>query len=313
MNTDKKTNAITLYKILNVQINNYGNNDKDHDNVFWYGGEVASIKSPKGEYKIVARGQVRCDLVAKKDFVDENGNKIKEGEIIASVVDKNEDGLFKKEMESYIKNDYELGEILAYNHDLYELEIHNNNWFDLEFYNKDNELEYDDCILDADSLSEAIQEVSDLIWKQNKDEKYLAIYCRVGNRKSSETLKSQEQMCLDFIQKKLDCNSELIKVYKDTCSGNTNTKHRLGVLLKDMKNNRIEQVITPSLSRLTKNIENMNDFKEAMKLSGAEIFLIKENKYLNNDIFNEIALNNHIMSIMPSGEIIEEMEEIEYE
>ena len=124
----------SIKEILNIEVNDYGNSDFEHDNVFWYGGEAASIKTSSGEYKIVARGQVRCNLIAKEDYIDKDGNKVKKGDIIATVIDKNQDGLFKNVMIPFIKNDYELNSILEYEHEKYELNIENNNWFELEFY-----------------------------------------------------------------------------------------------------------------------------------------------------------------------------------
>ena len=132
----EKISSANVYTRLNVDVNVYEQNDSEHDNVFWYGGELVSIKSSEGEYKIIARGIVSCELIAKKDYIDDDGEKIKKGDLIAYVKDKNEDGLFKKEMSPYIKNDNELNEILSDEHELYELKIYNNNWFELSFYNK---------------------------------------------------------------------------------------------------------------------------------------------------------------------------------
>ena len=54
------------YTKLNLEINIDKNEEPNHDNVFWYGGKVASIKSSEGEYVIAARGIVSCDLIAKE-------------------------------------------------------------------------------------------------------------------------------------------------------------------------------------------------------------------------------------------------------
>lgn len=317
-NLREKENTITLYRILNAEINDYGNNDKTHDNTLWYGGEVASIKTPKGTYKIIARGQVRCNLIAKKDFIDDKGIEFKEGNVVASVIDKNEDGLFKKVMSPYIIDDADLDDILAHEHDLYELEITNNNWFDLEFYNKDDSLEYDDYILDSDSLSDAICEVEDLIWEQNKDGKFRAIYCRVAHKSSisKDTLNSQEKFCLDYIHKHPDGESEVIKVYKDNCSSNTNMNHKLGVLLNDIKNNRVEEIVTVKMDRLSRDLDKICEIKEILQSKNTDVFFIAQNKFLVKDLSNEISLLSGLKTIMPPEESVEqneEMEEIEYE
>ena len=41
---------------------------------------------------------MRCNLIAKKDFIDDKGIEFKEGNVVASVIDKNEYGWY------FIKN-----------------------------------------------------------------------------------------------------------------------------------------------------------------------------------------------------------------
>ena len=60
---------------------------------------------------IYARGIVSCDLISKKDFIDDYGEQIKKGDLIATIKDKNESGSFKKEMTPYIKDDNDLSNI----------------------------------------------------------------------------------------------------------------------------------------------------------------------------------------------------------
>lgn len=281
-----------IKEILNVKVNDYGNNDLEHDNVFWYGGEVASIKTSNGEYKIVARGQVRCNLIAKEDYIDEDENEIKKGDIITSIIDKNQDGLFKSEMIPFIKNDSELNTILQYKHKKYELNIVNSNWFDLEFYNSNGDLEYDDYVLDSDTLTDAIQETKQIIWEESKDLKKYAIYCRLSTFKDNADsyFKSSEDYCLDVLNSKVTKDTDIIKVYIETAPSKENSDSAFGVLLRDIKDKKIKDVFTLSLSRLTRDKETFFDIYTTLKDSGSDIFLIKENAYFVKNLAKEQSI-----------------------
>lgn len=302
------------YTRLNVDIKIQENEEPNHDNVFWYGGEVASIKSSEGEYKIVARGIVSCDLLAKKDYITLDGEQIKAGDLIAHVKDKNEVGAFKDEMSLYIKDDNELLDILNEKHKLYELEINNNNWFELSFYNKDGEIEYDD-VMDSASLKDAVEEVLDMIWKQNKDNKLYSIYCRVDNvqGESMIAIKNQIDKCLYSINQNAKGNTELIRIYFDRCSGLKNHEKAFGKALEDIKNNKTLDLYSVNISRLSRDIRRMIDIREILKDSESDIFIVNENKYVYKDLFNEITIP--IFYEMTDKEIAQgqEMDEIEYE
>ncbi|MBR1377331.1 MAG: recombinase family protein [Bacilli bacterium] len=302
------------YTRLNVDIKIQENEEPNHDNVFWYGGEVASIKSSEGEYKIVARGIVSCDLIAKKDYITPDGEQIKAGNLIAHVKDKNEVGAFKDEMSLYIKDDNELLDILNEKHELYELDIDNNNWFELSFYNKDGEIEYDD-VMDSDSLKEAVDEVLDMIWEQNKDNKLYSIYCRVDNvqGESMIAIKNQIDKCLYSINQNAKGNTELIRIYFDRCSGLKNHEKAFGKALEDIKNNKTLDLYSVNISRLSRDIRRMIDIREILKDSESDIFIVNENKYVYKDLFNEITIP--IFYEMTDKEIAQEqeMDEIEYE
>lgn len=302
------------YTRLNVDIKIQENEEPNHDNVFWYGGEVASIKSSEGEYKIVARGIVSCDLLAKKDYITLDGEQIKAGDLIAHVKDKNEVGAFKDEMSLYIKDDNELLDILNEKHKLYELEINNNNWFELSFYNKDGEIEYDD-VMDSASLKDAVEEVLDMIWKQNKDNKLYSIYCRVDNvqGESMIAIKNQIDKCLYSINQNAKRNTELIRIYFDRCSGLKNHEKAFGKSLEDIKNNKTLDLYSVNISRLSRDIRRMIDIREILKDSESDIFIVNENKYVYKDLFNEITIP--IFYEMTDKEIAQEqeMDEIEYE
>ena len=302
------------YRRLNLDITVDENEEPNHDNVFWYGGKVASIKSSQGEYVIYARGIVSCDLIAKKDFIDDYGEQIKKGDLIATIKDKNESGSFKKEMTPYIKDDSDLSNILSEEHELYELDIDNNNWFELSFYNKNGEIEYDD-VMDSDTLKDAVDEVLDMIWEQNKDNKLYSIYCRVADSDGGtlQAIKNQIDKCLYSINQHAEGNTELIRIYFDRCSGLKNHEKAFGKALEDIKNNKTLDLYSVNISRLSRNVKRMIDIREILKNSESDIFLVNEDKYVYKEIFNEITIP--IFYEMTDEEIAEEpeMDEIEYD
>lgn len=296
-----------IKEILNVEVNTYDNNDSNYDNVFWYGGEVASIKTTKGEYKIVARGIVSCDLIAKDNFINEDGKQVTKGDIIASVKDQNEDGLFKKEMSPFIKNDNELLDILLFENDKYELYIDNNNWFDLEFYNNDGEIEYDDHILSSDTLKEAISEVKELILEENKNSKKTALYLRFDGLKADldQFVKRDVEMLLQLIKSSNCKKTDVIKIYIDCCSGIENKRYAFASLLNDIKLTQVENVFTPSLSRLSRDTKWILEMSKELDRTNTNIYLAKEGTTLKQFIESIPFLDNE--------KDYEEMDEIDYE
>lgn len=315
MNIIRERISPNEYTMLNLDINIDANKEPEHDNVFWYGGNVADIKSSQGEYIIAARGVVFCDLIAKKDYINDDGEKVKKGTIIATVKDKSGCAIFKEIMSSYIKDDNELSDILFENHDVYEMDIHNNNWFELSFYDKNGEIEYD-YVMDADTLKEAINEVLDMIWEQNKNNKLYSIYCRTNNNDKNErinTIDNQIKTCLSSINKNAKENTELIRVYFDTCSGAVNHNHTFGKVLADLKNEKIIDLYSTNISRLSRDVRRMIDIREILKNSKSDIYLSSENKYVYKQIFNEMTIPDFYKKTDKEIAEEQEMDEIEYE
>lgn len=129
--------------------------DEDHLNCLWYGGWFAEIKlDDHFSIYVAIYGDVRATLF------DDHDNEI------AYVKDEQNAGLFKKEMENYIKNDIDLQTYL----DNGFLVLSNNNWIEYGgvYYKDKNDPAgitidvglYEDNILDNDIL-EAIDQVLD--------------------------------------------------------------------------------------------------------------------------------------------------------
>ena len=114
---------------------------------YWYGGTVATIQmSDVVTFEIWANGDIYAELYSDSDTVD------------VFVKDKRNNGTFLHEMDGYIQNDEQLYEYINNReNDKYPcLEISNNNWWELFVY-KDGE-EIETAVLEADLLTEAIEE-----------------------------------------------------------------------------------------------------------------------------------------------------------
>ena len=145
--------------MMNYKVEKYIGDD-NCSNCLWNNGLIAKIKTQKGDYCILAIGDVQCSLIAKKDFI-KNGEKIKKGEEIAYI--KGDGDGFYHEMNGYIKNDKNLDKIISGEHPLYKLEFEYNNWYELDFLNKNGKYEGLDIVLDTSLLDEAIEETIEMI------------------------------------------------------------------------------------------------------------------------------------------------------
>lgn len=296
-------NQPIIFNAFNLKIEISKNVKPEHENVFWHGGTVAEIKTSEGKYIIYARGIVSCDLVLRAN-----------NELLVSVKDKNEDGLFAKKMSCYIKDDKELNGVLTDKHKLYKLIIYNNNWFELSFYDKKNEIIYD-VILDSDNVSGAVSETLSLIQEDNEKIPPYAIYCRINNTNNffSEIIGNQIKKCLLAINNNVEDNTEIIKIYIDNCSGLENQKKTLKSLLADIQNNKIRDVYTVNISRLSRNLKTLNVINKILENSNSDIYLVDNGEFLKRDLLNQMFIPiNQKKDI--SEEIIDcNMEEIEYE
>lgn len=143
----------------------------NYSHCFWHGGNVVNVYSKYGNFSINAIGEVRCSLYAKKDFITNNGEKFKKGDLIASVVDKNEGGVFYQAFGDYIYGDNQLLKILKDNDENLYLDVENNNWLEL-IYNDNN-----GCVKiieDYESLDieDAIKYIEELIEYKDKNNNF---------------------------------------------------------------------------------------------------------------------------------------------
>lgn len=125
--------------------------NKDRQSHYWFGGPVVRFKSdkmPEYIFELGAYGDVKATLI----------NKLTNEEIV-SVKDKRNSASFYDKMRGYIKNDEELYQLLDQEHETYTLDIANNNWWECYGVNRQTrEIVELDNILNADLLSEAIDE-----------------------------------------------------------------------------------------------------------------------------------------------------------
>ena len=301
-----------VINILNAQIDVDRYEDGKHEDSFWYGDTVATIKTPSKNYGIAARGIVICSLIAKKDFIGSDGKSYKRGEEIAYVKDKNEAGRFMDEMSPYIKNDEELNEILSGDHKLYELEIENNNWFSLEFLDSKNNF-IDDFVMDSCELKDVIDEAKEYIIEENKNNIIYGIYNRVASNDNAEfVLEAQKNKCLYALNNTISTNTDVIKLYIDVAPSTDKLPPSLESLLQDIKDKKIKIVFTPSLSRLSRDTIQILKIRDILKENNADIFIVDQNKYLYKDILKSNIIIENIEDLSKKNIEKDNHDEIEY-
>lgn len=295
---------------MKLKINNCGNFNKSHDNHIWYGGTVATIETDAGVFKLDANGEVRCNLYAKNDCVDTDGNEYKKGDIIANVIDKNNDGLFKKEIGHFVKDDEHLEKILNLEDENFDIELENCNWLELSFIDNEGNCQYSH-ILDTESIFEAIYEAMELV--KNEQEKYIksqdAIYTRSATF-NNEAIEKQELMCINtMIKNKRDFEEIEIPVYSDNGFSSTNDyPPALKVLLEDIKNNKVKNVTVVSADRITRDISKVFEINELLNSNNSDIYLVRESSKLNEDFLNKMDIHRLTNIIEPLEQQIDELE-----
>lgn len=115
-----------------------------------------------------------------------------------------------------------------------------------------------------------------------------AIYVRVSSsrKEQKDSLENQKNYFLKYIQ---DNKHTLYKIYEDVASG-TSTKNRSGYLelIEDIKNNKIELVLTKEISRLSRSTIDTGTFTELCEQKGVGI----------------IAANNGIDTLMGNSQFL---------
>lgn len=290
---------------MKLTVNRY-DNKKGFENVLWHGGTVALIEfDDKSKYEIIARGIVSCKLLAKRDFVLEEKleedevldeyeedyeqnykeNFYHKGDLIASVKDKNESGLFYEEMKQFIKDDEHLVSILTGNDENYELEFYNNNWLELSYYNSDGEIEYDVDLEEAD-ISDAINAVIKEARENDRIErKEYSVYCRSALY-SEDAIK--KQISYNFNKLKLkypEIAEENINIYVDNgFSGLDLNNPAFSYMLEDLKSNNMKDVYMMSIDRISRNILNVIEVHNILEDLEVDIYCSNENIYLKDFI-----------------------------
>ena len=125
---------------MNVSISDFIDNDRQSH--YWYGGECARIKHNGYTAIIEANGDIYAEYAPN-------------GEYVTCVKDKSNSGSFYNEMNYYLKNDKDLYKA----NENGDLIIDDNNWW--ECFIVDRQGNFYDLMwaLDADTITEAIEEV----------------------------------------------------------------------------------------------------------------------------------------------------------
>lgn len=264
-------------------------NISQFDNCLWHYGKVVEIETPEKSYEIYSMGAVNCELIAKKDIVDEDGNQILKDSVIETVKDDEGMGLFRKNMEKYIKTDEKLRDLLLNRDEDYHLNLSDHNLLYLFIFDKHG-IESSMNELNIINVSDAINLVLKLISKDRKNDiNSHAIYCRSALINNKE-IKSQKQLCLQQLEKK-DKNIQNVICYIDNGFSSTNNlSPAMKLMIEDIKQGDLKNISTSSISRLSRNMSNFIDIREILKNNDTDIFLITENKYLLKELFNEVTV-----------------------
>lgn len=269
-------------KLILTNCNNYS---KNYDYHLWYGGTVVSLETNLGTYYLNAVGEVRCQLYAKKDFKDSLGNEYKKDELIVNIVDKNNDGLFKKELQRYIKNDKHLDKILNFKDKKLKLELGNSNWLELKFLDNKGNNDYS-YVLDTDSVMEAIETLLELAKDEQEQLMKDAIYTRSATA-DENIIKKQEFVCKSASKKEQD-----ISIYADNGFPSFDDYPPvLKTLLEEIKENKVDNVIVESVGRITRDVSKILEISELLDTTNSDILLVKEDMFLNKDFLKNIDFN----------------------
>lgn len=125
---------------MNVSISDFI--DNDHQSHYWYGGECARIEHNGYTAIIEANGDLYAEYAPN-------------GEYVTHVKDKSNSGYFYNEMNYYLKNDKYLYKAIE-NGDLI---IDDNNWWECFIVDRQGNFHDLMWVLDADTITEAIEEV----------------------------------------------------------------------------------------------------------------------------------------------------------
>lgn len=281
-----------------MEVINLAKNLDQYNDSIWHGGKVAIFKCDKGIYNLYVNGIVKCSLIAKRAFKDYYQNEYKEGEIIQTVVDKNNEGLFLNKMCNYINDDKHLYKIIEGNDPDYKLDFENNNWLELEFINKDGEVEYDDLILDDSCITEAIDKIASEIKQEKNNSKY-AIYCRSAYHNGNpDTCYVQKDYCVEYIKSKYNCEEKDIEVYMDDgFSGININRPSFKKMMERIKLGNIKTIIIPDFSRLCRDLPTSLFVIEELKKYDVDLYSIREESSLKElslayNSLNFIKLNS---------------------
>jgi len=107
--------------------------------------------------------------------------------------------------------------------------------------------------------------------KANKEKiKRCYVYSRLSTedqhrRAEYSSLKSQEKICRAYIASQEPNNWRYIRIYSDLSSGGDTSKQGLRDLIQDIRNNKVDIVVTTKMDRLTRNIKDFWTIYEIMQ------------------------------------------------
>lgn len=122
----------------------------------------------------------------------------------------------------------------------------------------------------------------------------VAVYCRTNGEDLSiieRNIEICKKVLSDNYNKKID---DIVNYVDINCNGTNNYRPAFEKLKEDIKECKINLCITPSINQLSRDLFGLYELKDILKKSKCNLFAIKENCILDNDLLDLIPENLEI-------------------
>lgn len=111
-------------------------------------------------------------------------------------------------------------------------------------------------------------------------QKYVALYCRTSTRHQANGLQTQKRILKKYCEYH---NIENYKIFSDfNYSGKLRSRPELDKLMQDVRDEKVSQIITPNLSRISRSLKQLLELVEEFQYYQIEFTSISENFSVNN-------------------------------
>ena len=110
--------------------------------------------------------------------------------------------------------------------------------------------------------------------------KYVALYCRTSTKHQANGLQTQKRLLKKYCEYH---NIENYKIFSDfNYSGKLTSRPELDKLMADVREERVAQIITPNLSRISRSLKQLLELVEEFQYYQIEFTSISENFSVNS-------------------------------